>query len=254
VKRTAELAGDVHALTTRNLIRMRRDPQLIVLATVQPVLFVLMFRYVFGGAIHVPGQRYVDFLMPGIWVLTVVMGALQTAVGVAEDVQNGLVERLRSLPMNRAAMLIGRTSSDMARNLLVVTLMCGVGFAVGFHLHTNVVALLAALALLLAFAYALSWLFVLVGLFTKNAETAQALSFPIMAVLVFASGCFVPVASMPGWLQAFARNQPVTQVVDALRSLVLGGPTATHVVIALAWIIGMTAVTAPLAAKRYRSR
>lgn len=155
---------------------------------------------------------------------------------------------------NRAALLIGRTTSDMVRNILVISLMCGVGFAVGFELHTNVVALIAALGLLLAFAYALSWMFVLVGLFTKNAETAQALSFPIMAVLVFASGCFVPVASMPGWLQVFARNQPVTQVVYALRSLVLGGPTATHVAIAAVWIAGITAVSAPLAATRYSSR
>jgi ABC-2 type transport system permease protein len=249
-----ELAGDVRALATRNLIRLRRDPQLIVLATVQPVLFVLMFRYVSGGAIHVDGVRYVDFLMPGIWVLTVVMGALQTAVGIAEDLQNGLIERLRSLPMNRAAMLIGRTTSDMVRNVVVVSLMTVVGFVVGFRLHTNVSEMVAALVLLLSFAYALSWLFVLLGLFCGNAETAQALSFPIMAVLVFASGSFVPVSTMPGWLQGFARNQPVSAVVDALRSLVLGGPTTHNVVVAIGWVVGMIAITAPLAARRYRTR
>ena len=249
-----ELGGDVRALATRNLIRLRRDPQLIVLATVQPVLFVLMFRYVFGGAIHVSGMRYVDFLMPGIWVLTVVMGALQTAVGIAEDLQNGLIERLRSLPMNRAAMLIGRTTSDMARNVVVASLMAGVGFAVGFRLHSNVVGMCAAFALLLAFAYALSWLFVLLGLFCGNAETAQALSFPIMAVLVFASGSFVPVSTMPGWMQGFARNQPVTAVVNGLRSLVLGGSTTHNVIVAVCWVIGIVATTAPLAARRYRTR
>jgi ABC-2 type transport system permease protein len=250
----SELGGDVSALTRRNLIRLRRDPQLIVLATVQPVLFVLMFRYVFGGAIHVPNMRYVDFLMPGIWVLTVVMGALQTAVGTAEDLQNGLIERLRSLPMNRAAMLIGRTTSDMVRNIVVVGLMTGVGFVVGFELHTSTVGLLAAFVLLLGFAYALSWLFVLLGLCAGKAETAQALSFPIMAVLVFASGCFVPVATMPGWMQGFARNQPVTAVVNALRALVLGGPTTHPVIIAIVWILAMTATAAPIASRRYRSR
>ena len=249
-----ELVGDVRALAARNLIRLRRDPQLIVLATVQPVLFVLMFRYVFGGAIHVPGMRYVDFLMPGIWVLTVVMGALQTAVGIAEDLQNGLIERLRSLPMNRAAMLIGRTTSDMVRNVVVVSLMTCVGFVVGFRLHTNVAEMVAAFVLLLAFAYALSWLFVLLGLLCGNAETAQALSFPIMAVLVFASGSFVPVSTMPGWMQGFARNQPVTAVVNGLRSLVLGGAATHNLMVAVSWVIGMIAITAPLAAHRYRTR
>ena len=213
-----------------------------------------MFRYVFGGAIHVPGQRYVDFLVPGIWVLTVVMGAINTAVGLAEDLQNGLVQRLRSLPMKRSAVLIGRTTADLLRNCIVVVLLTGLGFAVGFRPHSNAMLMLAALGLLLAFAYALSWFFALLGLHTANGEAAQALSFPIMAVLVFASGTFVPVATMPGWLQAFARNQPVTAVVDALRALVLGGPLTHDVTVALAWIIGITAVTAPLAARTYRHR
>lgn len=245
---------DTLAVVRRNLTRLVRIPQLVVFSTVQPVLFVLMFRYVFGGAIN-PGvpYPYVDYLMPGIFVQTVAFGAINTGVGLAEDMGSGLVERFRALPMARSAVLAGRTLADMVRNLFVIVLMVLIGFLVGFRLHTNVWGLFAAMGLMLAFGFALSWLFALIGMSTANAESAQAASFPILLPMTFASSAFVPLSSMPGWLQAFARNQPVTQAVDAARALVLGGPTAGKVVASLAWSLGFVVVFAPLAVRRYRS-
>ncbi len=246
------VVSDALTITWRNLLNVRRNPQLLVFATVQPVIFVLMFRYVFGGAIRVPGGRYVDYLMPGIFVQTVTFGALNTGVGLADDLKKGLIERFRSLPMARSAVLVGRTLADLFRNLFVVALMCVVGFLVGWRVSTNAVGLLAGVGIVLAFAYSLSWVFALVGLFAPDGETAQAASFPVLAPLVFASSAFVPVNSMPGWLQAFAKRQPVSVVVNAVRALTLGGPTASHVVQALAWIVAIVALFAPLAVMRYR--
>ena len=241
-------------VTWRNLITIRRTPRLLVFATVQPVIFVLMFRYVFGGAIRVPGGSYVDFMMPGIFAQTIVFGALNTGVGLADDLQKGLIDRFRSLPMARSAVLVGRTSADLMRNVFVVLLMCVVGFAVGWRISTSFLGFLGALAVILAFSYSLSWVFAIVGLVSGDAETAQAVSFPILAPLVFASSAFVPVNSMPGWLQAFAKNQPVSIAIDAVRSLVLGGQFADtgKVIASLAWSIGIIAVFAPLAIRRYR--
>jgi ABC transporter DrrB family efflux protein len=246
------VVADALTVTWRNLLNVRRNPQLLVFATVQPIVFVLMFVYVFGGAIHIPGVPYVDFLMPGVFVQTVTFGSLQTGIGLAEDLNKGIIERFRSLPMARSAVLVGRTLADMVRNVFVILLMVVIGFAVGWTVHTNAVALLAALGLVLAFAYSLSWVFAIVGLSAPDAETAQAASFPVLAPLVFASSAFVPVSTMPGWLQGFARNQPVSVVVDAVRALTLGGPTSSAVLKALAWIVAIIAVCAPLAVAKYR--
>jgi ABC transporter DrrB family efflux protein len=243
---------DALAIAGRNLIAYVRIPQLLVFSTIQPVIFVLMFRYVFGGAIKVPGRSYVDFLMPGIFVQTVVFGAIASAIGLATDMQSGLLERFRSLPMSRSAVLAGRTLADLARNVVVVALMAGVGFAVGFRIHTNALALLAALALVILFGYAMAWIFATVGLLVGDPETAQAAAFPVLAPLVFASSAFVPVRSMPGWLQAFASHQPVSVTADAVRALVLGGPTVSSVLQSLAWIAGILLVFAPLAVARYK--
>jgi ABC-2 type transport system permease protein/oleandomycin transport system permease protein len=248
----AHPVSDAVTVAWRNVLALRRNPQLLVFATIQPVIFVLMFRYVFGGAIRVPGVPYVDYLMPGIFVQTVTFGALQTGIGLADDLNKGLIERFRSLPMARSAVLVGRSLADLLRNVFVVVLMCVVGFFVGWSVHTNVVAMVAGLGLVLAFAYSLSWIFATVGLSVRDAETAQAASFPVLAPLVFASSAFVPVRSMPGWLQAFARNQPVSVVVDAVRALTVGGPTSSVVLKAVAWIVGITAVCAPIAVARYR--
>jgi ABC-2 type transport system permease protein/oleandomycin transport system permease protein len=244
--------ADTIAIAWRNLKGMQRVPEVVVFSTVQPVIFVLMFRYVFGGAIRIPGVRYVDFLMPGIFVQTVTFGAVNTAVALGEDLHKGLIERFRSLPMARSAVLAGRSVADLTRNLFVVLLMVIVGTAVGFRIHTNALAFMAGIGLLLAFAFAMSWIFALVGLASSSAEAAQAASFPVMAVLVFASSAFVPVKSMPGWLQVFADHQPVSVTVDAIRALVLGGPTAGKALAALAWAVGIVAVFAPLAVARYR--
>ncbi len=221
--RTARYAvSDALALAWRNLLTIRRVPQLLIFATIQPLLFVLMFRYVFGGAIDVPGVDYVNYLMPGIFAQTVAFGAISTGIGLAVDKDTGLIERLRSLPMARSAVLAGRTLADLTRNVFVVTLMVAVGFAVGFRIETNAARLVLGVLLLLLFGFALSWIFALIGLSVANAESAQAASFPFMMPMVFASSAFVSTDTMPGWLQAFAEHQPLTAAVDAMRTLVLG--------------------------------
>jgi ABC transporter DrrB family efflux protein len=244
---------DSRTITMRNLISITRQPQLIVFSTIQPIIFVLMFTYVFGGAIHIPGPYpYVDYLMPGIFCQTVVFGSINTGIGLSDDLQKGLIERFRSLPMARSAVLAGRTVADLVRNVFVVLLMLIVGFLVGFRVQTNVVGLLAGVAVLLFFAFSMTWIFAIVGLSAPSPETAQAMSFPILAPLVFASSAFVSTSSMPGWLQVFANHQPVTAAVNATRALMLGGPTATYVWQSLAWSIGIVAVFAPFAIRRYR--
>jgi ABC transporter DrrB family efflux protein len=244
--------SDTLAVCARNLIAYRRVPQLLVFSTIQPVVFVLLFRYVFGGAISTPGVPYVDYLMPGIFAQTVAFGAMNTSIGLAMDVNQGLIERFRSLPMARSAVLAGRTLADLVRNVFVVALMFAVGFAVGFRVHTGVVPLIGAVLLVLLFGYALSWVFATVGLVVKDAETAQAAAFPVLAPLVFASSAFVPVESMPDWLQPFATYQPLSVVVDAVRALCLGGSTAAYVAGAILWCVAILAVAAPIAVRRYR--
>lgn len=243
---------DALAVARRNLIGLTRVPTTIVFSTVQPVIFVLMFRYVFGGAIEVPGVRYVDFLMAGIFVQTVTFGSMNTGIGLADDLQKGLIERFRSLPMARSAVLAGRAIADSVRNLFVIVLMIAVGMLVGFRVHTSVGGLLLAVVVLLTFGVAMSWVMAFVGLSVGNAEAAQAASFPVMALLVFASNSFVPTDTMPGPLQAYAEHQPVTATVNAIRALVIGGPTLSRVLVALAWSAAIVAVFAPLAVRRYR--
>ena len=246
------VATDALALAWRGLLTYRRVPQLLVFSTIQPVVFVLLFTYVFGGAIQVPGIDYVDYLMPGIFVQTVVFGAIATAIGLATDVQSGLLERFLSLPMTRSAVLMGRTLADLGRNVFVVILMSCVGFAVGFRIHSTWLDYIAAMLLVLAFGYSLSWVFATVGLLVKNPETAQAAAFPIMAPLVFASSAFVPVATMPDWLQPFAEHQPVSVTASAARALTLGTPATSYILQSLAWIVGILAVFIPLSVSRYR--
>ena len=246
--------GDALTLAWRNLLNIRRNPELVVFATIQPVVFVLLFRYVFGGALgaSVGDVPYVDFLIPGVFVQTVVFGSLTTGVGLATDLSLGLIERFRSLPIACSAVLVGRTTADLARNLFVILLMCVVGFAIGWRNHTNAFCLVCAILLILAFSYSLSWVFAFVGLSVKDPETAQAASFPILAPLIFASSAFVPVDTMPGWLQPWAEHQPVSVVVNAARALTIGGPTTSIVLQAIAWIVGITVVFAPIAVHKYR--
>ncbi len=246
--------SDSMTITWRNLIAMRRVPQVLIFSTVQPVIFVLMFRYVFGGAINPPGNvPYVDFLMPGIFVQTLTFGGMSTGVGLAEDITKGLIERFRSLPMARSAVLAGRCIADLARNVFVFALMLAVGFGVGFRIHTNVAALAMALFVMLLFAFALSWIFALLGLVTRNGEAAQAAAFPIVAPMVFASSAFVPLSSQPGWLQVFSAHQPFTLTVNAVRALCIGGPTVGPLLQSIVWSIGIVAVFAPIAVRKYRA-
>jgi ABC-2 type transport system permease protein/oleandomycin transport system permease protein len=246
------VVSDAVAIAWRGVITYRRVPQLLVFSTIQPVVFVVLFRYVFGGAIHVPGVDYVDYLMPGIFVQTSVFGALATAIGLAADVKSGLLERFLSLPMARSAVLVGRTLADLSRNVFVVILMAGVGFLVGFHVHTNGFKLVLAMLLVLLFGYTLSWVFAAVGLFLADPESAQAAAFPIMAPLVFASSAFVPVLTMPGWLQPFAQHQPVSVTASAARALILGTPVSSYLWQALAWDAGILLLFVPLSVWRYR--
>jgi ABC transporter DrrB family efflux protein len=243
-------ASDIWAVTQRNLIAYTRIPEAMVFSSIQPIMFVLLFVYVFGGAVSTPGFRYVDFIMPGIFVQTVCFGAVTTGIGLADDLGKGLIERFRSLPMARSAVLAGRTTADLCRNVFVVLLMTVVGVAVGFRSSTGFFSFMAGVFILLAFAYALSWAFAVIGLAARNAESAQAMAFPLLFPLTFASSAFVPVRSMPGWLQAFAEHQPVTVVVDACRNLMVGGSGSP--LKALLWTIGMLVVLVPLAVRKYR--
>ena len=245
-------ASDALTITWRNLMGLVRIPELIVFSVVQPVMFVLLFRYVFGGAIAVPGGSYVDFLMPGIFVQTVMFGGVQTGVGLAEDLNKGLIDRFRSLPMARSAVLTGRTLADLVRNVFIVGLMIAVGFGVGFRVHTPWYTFLCAVLLLLYVGYAFSWLMSIIGLSVGSAESAQAASFPLIFPFVFASSAFVPTQTMPTWLRVFAEHQPVSYTVDAVRDLVLGGPTATDVWATIGYATLILAVFGPLAVRRYR--
>jgi ABC-2 type transport system permease protein/oleandomycin transport system permease protein len=247
------VVSDAITIAWRNVLNMTRNPQLLVFSTIQPVIFVLMFRYVFGGAIRgLRGVPYVDFLMPGVFLQTVLFGSMSTAIGLADDLNRGLIERFRSLPMARSAVLIGRTLADLLRNAFVVALMCAVGYAVDWRPSGSIPEIVAGLGIIFFFAYSLSWVFALVGMSVRDGETAQAVAFPILAPLLFASSAFVPLRTMPGWLQAFAEHQPVTIILEAVRGLTLGRPDSGDILSALAWIVGIIAVCAPLAVRRYR--
>lgn len=247
------LVRDTSAIVKRNLLGYLRVPQLLVFSTIQPVIFVIMFRYVFGGAIGpVNGVPYVDFLMPGIFLQVVVFGSLATAIGLATDLKSGLMERFHALPMWTPAVLVGRTVADLIRNVFVVFLMMVVGFLVGWRIHTTVLALLPGISLILLFGWAMSWIFATVGLAVKDPETAQAAAFPVLAPLVFASAAFVPVLSMPGWLQPWARNQPVSVTIETFRALTLGGPTSSLVIKTILWSVLIIAIFAPIAVRLYR--
>jgi ABC-2 type transport system permease protein/oleandomycin transport system permease protein len=244
---------DTKIITQRYLTHYIRVPQLLVFSTIQPVVFVLMFRFVFGGAIRLNGPiDYVDYLMPGIFLQTVVFGSLATAIGLASDLKSGLMERFHAMPMWTPALLVGRTLADLFRNVFVVGLMMAIGFLVGWRIHTNAFGLIAGILLLLLFGYAMSWIFATVGLAVKDPETAQAAAFPLLAPLVFASALFVQPESMPGWLQPWARNQPISITADAVRALTIGGPTQGLVLKSILWSVLILAIFAPIAVRLYR--
>jgi ABC transporter DrrB family efflux protein len=246
---------DAGVVTARNLRHFIRQPQLLIFSTIQPIMFVLLFVYVFGGAVRgsLPkGVSYVDFLLPGIFVQSVAFRATQTAIGLAEDLERGVVDRFRSMPMARSAVLLGRTLADLVRNVLIIGLMIGVGYAVGFSFRAGPLQALGSVAVVAAFGFALSWIFALVALTVRGAEAAQAAGFVVIFPLVFASSIFVPVASMPAWLQSFAHVSPVTLTADVARSYALTPGTPSSLGATAAWIGGVLAVFIPLCVWRYR--
>jgi ABC transporter DrrB family efflux protein len=244
---------DAQVILKRNLIGFLRQPEILVGYTVQPIMFVLLFVYVFGGAIDTGSLDYVEFLIPGILVQTITFGGALTAVGLTEDLNKGLIDRFRSLPMARSAVLAGRTSADVVVNCFEIAIMLIVGIIVGFSFHdTTVVRVIAGILLLLLFGYAFSWIFALIGLYATSSESAQQFGFIAVFPLTFISSAFVPVSSMPSALQAVAKVNPFTITVDAMRALFIGTPANNAIWGAAAWSLGLVLVAAPLAVLRYR--
>jgi ABC-2 type transport system permease protein/oleandomycin transport system permease protein len=246
--------ADALVMARRHLRHIPRNPELLVFATIQPVMFVVLFRYVFGGAIDVRGTSYVNYLMPGIFVQTVAFGAMMTGVGLAKDLTDGLVDRFRSLPMARSAVLTGRTLSDLALNTFVVLVMLAVGLLVGFRPTTSVPAWIGAFGLLLLISFAFSWISATVGLLARSVEAANSAGFIWLFPLTFCSSAFVMTSTMPGWLQAFADHQPFTVMVNAVRALFLTGSAGADGWLAVAWCLAILAVFMPLSAAMYRRR
>ena len=244
---------DVAAMTVRNVLRYRRSPDLLVFATIQPVIFVLLFTYVFGGAIQTATDNYIDFLLPGIMVQTALFGSTNTGFGLAQDKNSGLIDRYRSLPMARSAVIAGRILADTLRNLFVITLIIGVGYALGFRFHTGIGYAIGVVATLALFSHAFSWISAFIGISLSDAETVQVAGFVWLFPVTFLSSAFVPVSTMPEWLQTVVQVNPVTVTVDALRAMSLGfGEIWGNLWQSLAWAVGIIVVFASLAVSRYR--
>jgi ABC transporter DrrB family efflux protein len=246
------LVTDTVIVAERNLVRLPRAPDLLLAFTVQPIMFVLLFVYVFGGAISTPGYDYVDFLIPGILVQNIAFGGFVTALGLNEDLTKGLIDRFRSLPMARAAVLAGRTLADVVTNTLSVVILVTTGLIIGFNFDASAGEIALGFVLLLVFGYAFSWVFALLGLLVSSPESANSLGFIAVFPLTFISSAFVPVDSMPAALRWFADANPFTIVVDAMRALWLGAPAGNSVWGAFVWSFVIVAIFAPLAVWRYR--
>jgi ABC transporter DrrB family efflux protein len=247
---------DTWTITKRNLRHFVRQPRLLIFSTVQPVMFVVLFSFVFGGvagAALPEGVSYIDFLLPGIFVQSAAFRSTQTAVGLAEDLERGVIDRFRSMPMSRAAVLAGRTVADLVRSLAVIVLMIAVGYAIGFRFTQGVLAAIGAVLIVGAFGFLLSWLFITLALYVPGAEAAQTAGFVVIFPLVFASSIFVPLETMPSWLAAIAGQSPLTHAADAARALSIGGATTRPVLLTLAWVVGVLLVIVPVAVRRYRT-
>jgi ABC transporter DrrB family efflux protein len=241
-------------MVKRNLLHIPRTPELLLDVTIQPIIFVLLFRYVFGGAIAVDGSSYVNYLMAGIFVQTLVFASVTSGIGLANDLSKGLIDRFRSLPMSRPAVLLGRTLTDLLRGILASTVILLVGLAVGFRPEGSVGSWLAGIGLILLFSFAFSWVGVLMGTLARTPEAVAAAMFVAVFPLTFASSAFVPVETMPHWLRVFAENQPITLAADTLRAAVLGQPLGNDAWLTLAWSLGILAVFFPLAVLLYQRR
>jgi len=257
--------GDGAVVAKRNLIKIKRVPDLLVFTTLQPIMFVLLFAYVFGGSINVPGVNYREFLMAGIFAQTVVFGATLTGAGLADDMRKGIIDRFRSLPMSRSAVLVGRTLSDVLNNVIVVIVMSLTGLVVGWRIHTSVPEALAGFGLLLLFSYAFSWVMAWVGLLVPTVEVVNNAAFIVLFPVTFAASTFVPLQSLPPALQKFAEWNPVTALSEACRQLfgnVPSDPSLRNisdawsiqhpVLYTLLWAIAILVVFVPLATRQYR--
>jgi len=246
---------DGYIVAGRNMRHFMRQPQLLLFSTVQPIMFVLLFSYVFGGAIggSLPdGVSYKDFLLPGILIQSTSFRATQTAIGLSEDMKRGVIDRFRSMPMARSAVLAGRTLADLVRTIFVIALMIGVGYAIGFRFEEGVPSAIASIVVVAAFGFALSWIFAYVGLIAKGPEAAQSAGFVAIFPLVFASSIFVPVDTMPSFLQSIADVSPVTATADAARALAIGGDVWDPLWQVMAWVGGILLVFVPLCVRKYR--
>jgi ABC-2 type transport system permease protein/oleandomycin transport system permease protein len=248
----SRLISDTAVVAERNLTRIKRAPDLLTAFTIQPVMFLLLFVYVFGGAIQTPGYDYKDFLLPGIMVQNIAFGGFVTALGLNEDLNKGLIDRFRSLPMARPAVLAGRTLSDVVTNLLSVVVLLTTGLIIGFSFHASAFEIAGGLGLLLLFGYAFSWVFALLGMLVSSPESANSLGFIAVFPLTFISSAFVPVDSMPSALRWFADINPFTIVVNAMRALWVGAPAGNSVWGAVVWSLVILGIFAPLAVWRYR--
>ncbi len=246
------LISDIAVMTKRNLIRYQRLPQLIVFSSIQPVMFVLLFVYVFGGAIETSSGNYVNYLLPGVLVQTVLFGAMMTGVGLADDFSKGIIERFRSLPMARSAVLSGRIIAETIRNIFVIILITLVGLIIGFRIEHGFLDFVLAMLLTLLFGFAFSWISAVIGLAVKNVETAQSAGFIWVFPLVFASSIFVPIHTMKAGIRDFAENNPISYVADSVRALSLGTPIGNEIWYSLLWIAAILAVFIPLAVRQYR--
>jgi ABC transporter DrrB family efflux protein len=244
--------SDTFVLSKRSLLRIRRQPDLLIGFTVQPIMFVLLFVYVFGGAIDTGPLDYVDFLIPGIIVQSMVFGGFVTALGLADDIKKGLIDRFRSLPMWGPAVVAGRILADVGTNVIQLVIMFAVGFLVGFRFHTSFPEVLAGIGLLLLLGYAFSWVFAFIGLTASSPEAANAYGFTILFPVTFVSSAFVPPETMPDWLQPIAEHNPFTTMVDAARALFVGTPAGNDVWLAVVWAVVIIAVFGALSVWRYR--
>jgi ABC transporter DrrB family efflux protein len=244
--------SDSLMIAKRNLLVWLRVPAYLVFTVIQPVMFVLLFRYVFGGAIQVPGGRYVDFLMPGIIGQTAAFASFATAIALAQELKKGVIDRLRSMPMARSAVLTGRLGADTVRMLVTILIIVAVGYAVGFRFSNGAGPAVAMVVLATVFGLAICTIAAFTGLAIGDEESVQAFGLIWLFPVTFVSSAFVPIQSMPGWLQAFANNQPVTYVINTMRALALGGPIAADLWKSIAWLAGIFIVFVPLAVRAYR--
>jgi ABC-2 type transport system permease protein len=244
---------DTWIMTRRSLLHIIKNRDQVLGLTIQPAMFMLLFRYVFGGAIDTGPVNYVNFLMAGILIQSVAFGSLTTSISVATDLQRGIIDRFKSLPIFGLSAVIGHVAADIARNVIQVAVMLLIGILVGFRPSAGPLEWFMIAGLIILFAFAISWLAAIIGLMAKTIEAVQWMGFFLVFPLTFASAAFVPTSTMPGILRAFAENQPVTHVIEAIRALMNGLPAGDHVWLTVAWSLGIIAVSAPLTAHLFRN-